>query len=43
MKSIIIFGATGGTGTELVQQALAKNYNVTAFVRNPEKLNLKDY
>jgi putative NADH-flavin reductase len=42
MKSIIIFGATGGTGTELVQQALAKNYSVTAFLRNPEKLNLKD-
>jgi len=37
-KRIIIFGATGGTGQHLVQQALDKNYNVTAFVRNPEKL-----
>ena len=32
---ILIFGASGNTGNELVKQALAKHYHVTAFVRNP--------
>ena len=35
---IIVFGATGKTGQKLVDQALSKNYQVTAFVRTPEKL-----
>jgi putative NADH-flavin reductase len=35
---IIIFGATGTVGKELVKQALEKGYEVTAFVRNPEKM-----
>jgi len=39
-KNVIVFGATGGTGTELVKQALAKNYKVTAFVRTPSKLKI---
>lgn len=34
---LIIFGATGGTGYQLVTQALEKGYEVTAFVRNPDK------
>ena len=38
---ILIIGATGGTGKELVKQALEKNYDVTAFVRNPSKLKIK--
>ena len=37
---IIVFGASGGTGTEIVKQALAAGYNVTAFVRNPVKIEL---
>jgi len=41
-KKIIIFGATGGTGQELVKQGLESNYNVTAFVRSPQKLTIKD-
>lgn len=41
-QKIVIFGATGGTGQELVKQALAQNYTVTAFVRNPQKLKLRD-
>ena len=41
-KRIVIFGSTGGTGQELVKQALNENYIVTAFVRNPEKLNVSD-
>jgi len=35
---ILIFGATGGTGTELVKQALERGHLVTAFVRNPAQL-----
>ncbi len=31
--NIIIFGATGGTGQELVKQALEQGHTVTAFVR----------
>jgi putative NADH-flavin reductase len=41
-KRIVIFGATGGTGQELVKQALKENYKVTAFVRSPEKMNVSD-
>jgi putative NADH-flavin reductase len=41
-KRIVIFGATGGTGQELVSQALKANYTVTAFARSPEKLNVSD-
>jgi uncharacterized protein YbjT (DUF2867 family) len=36
--NIVIVGATGNTGLQLVEQALARHYKVTAPVRNPEKL-----
>lgn len=36
--NLVIFGATGNTGLQLVEQALARNYKVTALVRNPDKL-----
>lgn len=35
---IVIFGATGRTGRLLVDQALAAGYEVTAFVRDPDRL-----
>lgn len=35
---LAIFGATGNTGLQLVEQALLRQYKVTALVRNPEKL-----
>jgi putative NADH-flavin reductase len=35
---VIVFGATGGTGREIVKQALERGHDVTAFVRNPAKL-----
>jgi hypothetical protein len=38
---ILIFGATGGTGRELVLQALQKGYDVSAFVRTPSKLTIQ--
>lgn len=38
---LIIFGATGGTGRQLVAQALEQGHDVTAFVRNPAKLDQK--
>ena len=38
---IIIFGGTGSVGQLLVQQAIAEDYLVTAFVRNPAKVSFK--
>jgi len=37
-ERILIIGATGGTGRELVAQALQRGYAVTAFVRDPSRL-----
>lgn len=34
---LIIFGSTGGTGRQLVAQALEQGHAVTAFSRSPEK------
>lgn len=39
---IVVFGASGGTGKQVVQQALAAGYEVTAFVRDPVKLAMQD-
>lgn len=38
---ILIFGATGGTGRQLVEQALAQGHTVTAFARDPAKVTIK--
>ena len=35
---LFILGATGRTGTELVDLALARGHSVTAFVRSPQKV-----
>lgn len=40
--NLTIFGATGRTGLHLVKKALERNHQVTAFVRNPDKLNLNN-
>jgi len=37
---VLIVGATGGTGRQLVAHALARGLTVTAFVRNPSSLPL---
>ena len=39
-ESIVIFGGTGQTGRELVQQALQRGYSVRVLARNPEKAQL---
>jgi uncharacterized protein YbjT (DUF2867 family) len=38
---ILIIGATGGTGRRLVEQALERDFWVTALVRNPSKIRLE--
>jgi len=38
---ILVLGATGGTGRQLVAKALEKGHEVTAFARNPEGIALK--
>jgi len=37
---LLVFGATGGTGGRLVQQALDQGHVVTAFARDPAKIHL---
>ncbi len=36
---LLIFGSTGGTGRELLKQALEQDHNVTAYARNPAKID----
>jgi len=38
---LIVFGATGKTGSEIVKQSLAQGYEVMAFVRDPAKITLE--
>lgn len=40
-KRVLIVGATGGTGRQLVAQALERGYAVTALVRNPSRLRVE--
>ena len=39
---VVIFGATGKTGIELVKQSLEKGHVVTAFVRDPARLAIEN-
>ena len=38
MMKMLVLGATGGIGLEIVRQAAERNHKVTAFVRAPERL-----
>ncbi len=40
LRKVLIVGATGGTGRHLLEQALARDYEVTALVRRPGALAL---
>ena len=37
---LLIIGGTGGTGQELIKQALEQGHRLTALVRNPEKVKI---
>ena len=39
---ILVIGASGKTGHEVVRQALAAGHEVTAFVRDPSRLELRE-
>ena len=41
MVKIVVFGASGRTGKQVVRQALDAGYHVTAFVRTPSKLGIE--
>lgn len=38
---IIVFGASGGLGLNILEQALGMGHDVTAFVRNPAKIKIQ--
>ena len=38
---VLVFGASGATGRQLVGQALAEGHQVTAFVRNVSRLETR--
>jgi putative NADH-flavin reductase len=40
-KKLLILGATGGTGQQLLTQALQAGHDVTAFARSPEKISVQ--
>lgn len=38
LMKLVVLGATGATGLEIVRQALERGHSVTALVRSPERL-----
>jgi putative NADH-flavin reductase len=38
MMKLLVLGATGGTGLEIVRRGIEQRHSVTAFVRSPERL-----
>ena len=39
---VLVFGASGKTGREIIQQGLERGHDVTAFVRQPERFNFSN-
>jgi putative NADH-flavin reductase len=39
---ILLIGATGGTGQEILKQGLAQGHQITALLRNPTALTVQD-
>lgn len=42
MKKIILIGASGFVGSAILNEAINRDYKVTAVVRNPEKIAIKN-
>lgn len=42
MKEVVLIGASGFVGTAILNELLNRNYKVTAVVRNPEKVSVKN-
>ncbi|WP_455497826.1 NAD(P)-dependent oxidoreductase [Coprobacter sp.] len=42
MKKIVLIGASGYVGSAIMKEALSRGIQVTAIVRNPEKITVKD-
>ncbi len=38
---LVVFGASGGTGVHVIEQALAAGHTLTAFVRIPSKISIQ--
>lgn len=43
VMKLLVLGATGGTGLEIVRRGIQAGHAVTAFVRSPEKLQSVDH
>jgi putative NADH-flavin reductase len=41
-RRVVVFGASGGVGRHVVEQALSRGYDVVGFVRSPGKLTVRD-
>jgi len=39
---IVVFGSTGGTGLELIKQAIKRGHDVTAFARDPSQIPISE-
>jgi putative NADH-flavin reductase len=42
VMKVVVFGASGRTGRQLLKQGLANGHQVTAFVRNPARIAVAD-
>jgi uncharacterized protein YbjT (DUF2867 family) len=42
LRKILVLGATGGTGQQVISRALQQGYEVTALVRTPQRLTITD-
>jgi len=38
---LVIFGVTGGTGKQLIKEAITAGYHVVAYARNPSKIDIE--